>query len=837
VRSLRSRRGVVIGAILLLLVLFLVRPGANRLKARIVDSISVALGRPVDVGSVRARLLPHPGFELDNFVVHDNPTFGAEPMLRSPQVTAWLSLTSLIRGKLEIARLDLSEPSLNLVHGPDGHWNIERLVERAERNPTAPTGKSKSEKRPGFPYIDASSGRINFKFGTEKKPYVLADADFSLWQESENAWGMRLRAQPLRTDFNLTDTGTLQVTGTWQRAARLPQTPLQFAFEWKGAQLGQVTKLAYGNDKGWRGTLRILATLAGTPENLTVTAETSAEDFRRFDVLGGGNLRLGTQCRAQYSPRGTVLSEIACRAPVGQGVITVNGRVADLLNTPTYDLAFSGHGVPMQSVLALARHAKRGIPEDLMAAGQVDADLHVYRPQHVIAASWTGGGQTSGLQLESTSSDTELALDTVPFLVSTTERARRGKGILVLSEPQVLLGPLRVALGRPTAATVAGIAGLKRYDFEIHGDAQLQRILQVAEMLGIPAPQIPAEGPARVDLELAGDWAGTAPVRATGTAQLHAIRAHLPGSNGPLEILSANLMLTPEQVNVQNLVVSAAGASWRGSLTAARPCTLTAGCTAHFDLHANEIAMDRLNQFLNPRARKEPWYRVLSSSLASGTAYFSTLNVSGNLAADRVEIGKLESRHVTARIVLKNDALTISELQGDVLGGRHNGEWTADFTAKPPKYTGSGTFNSIALDELSELMKDKWIAGTATANYRASTSGLTAEDLFASASASLQVDASSGALPHIVLTDGAPPLQIRRLTAHLLLRDGKFDIQAGRLETPAETFHLSGSAFLTQALNLKLTRESASGFSITGTLTDPHVSQVIVPETRAALKQ
>ena len=67
--------------------------------------------------------------------------------------------------------------------------------------------RRRSEARPGFPYIEADHGRINFKFGQEKKPYTLTEANFALWQDSENAWGMRLRAQPMRTDFNLSDTG------------------------------------------------------------------------------------------------------------------------------------------------------------------------------------------------------------------------------------------------------------------------------------------------------------------------------------------------------------------------------------------------------------------------------------------------------------------------------------------------------------------------------------------------------------------------------------------------------------------------------------------------------
>src|SRR6202041_2102181 len=217
---------------------------------------------------------------------------GAEPLLRSSDVTASLRITSLLRGRIEIARLNFTEPSLNLVRNSAGHWNLENLIERAANVPIAPTSKAKSEKRPGFPYIEADRARINFKFGQEKKPYALTDADFALWQDSENAWSMRLKAQPVRTDFNLSDTGTLSVDGSWQRAASLRETPLQFTLQWNHGQLGQLTKLAYGSDKGWRGGLSVATPLIGTPANLAIVAAASVQDFRRYDIFGSGNLRL-----------------------------------------------------------------------------------------------------------------------------------------------------------------------------------------------------------------------------------------------------------------------------------------------------------------------------------------------------------------------------------------------------------------------------------------------------------------------------------------------------------------------------------------------------------------
>ena len=114
----RSRRDAVVRGIILVLALFLVRPERRDCRTRIVRSISLALGRQVDAGSVTVRLLPQPGFELENFLVHDDPAFGAEPVLQSSDVVALVRVSSLLRGRLEISRLSLSEPSLNLVRNP-----------------------------------------------------------------------------------------------------------------------------------------------------------------------------------------------------------------------------------------------------------------------------------------------------------------------------------------------------------------------------------------------------------------------------------------------------------------------------------------------------------------------------------------------------------------------------------------------------------------------------------------------------------------------------------------------------------------------------------------------
>src|SRR5271165_5917419 len=475
-----SKRRIIAAAALIVLALFLLRPGASRLKSRIASSISSAVGRPVEIGSVHLRLLPRPGFNLENLVVYDDPAFGAEPMLRAGEVTAELRLTSLLRGRLEIARLEMTEPSLNLVHAVGGRWNLEALLERAAHNPLAPTAKPKLEPRPGFPYIEATSARINFKSGSEKKPYALTNADFSLWQDSENSWGVRLKAQPFRTDLDLNDTGVLRVSGTWQRADALRDTPLQFSLEWNRAQLGQFTKFFTGNDQGWRGEVQLDVTLAGTPAKLQVTSNGSIQDFRRYDIPSGQALRLAAHCEGEYSSLNHAVHGLLCNAPVGSGSITLKGEMG-LPGSHSYALVLTAENVPASAAALLVERSKKNLPEDLSAGGTVQGNLSIDEAAGS-KLRFEGRGEIADFRLASTTNTAEIGPETVPFLLTAGDSAARRltvrknlPGMRFPESPHVEFGPFPVAIGRTVAPTARGWVDRSGYNFEVAGEADIAK--------------------------------------------------------------------------------------------------------------------------------------------------------------------------------------------------------------------------------------------------------------------------------------------------------------------------------------------------------------------------
>lgn len=848
--KLFSSKRRVTAALIVLLALFLIRPGASRLKSRLIRSISASVGRPVDIGAVHIRLLPRPGFDLENLVVYDDPSFEAEPMVRASEVTADLRLMSLLRGKLEISRLDLTEPSLNVAHRQDGRWNLEALVERTAHMPLAPTAKAKSEPRPAFPYIEGSSGRINFKAGAEKKSYALTNADFALWQDSENTWGVRLKAQPFRSDLNLNDTGQLQVNGAWQRAGVLRDTPLRFSAEWSGAQIGQMTKLFTGNDQGWRGGVRVEVAVSGTPENLQIASDAVVDDFRRYDITSGRALRMAAHCNAEYSAATHDFQQVMCNAPVGDGLITLTGDMG-LPGSHQYSLAVTADHVPAMAAAVLAQRVKKNLPGDLVAEGTIQGSFSVQaNAEASMPSQIEGHGEITELELSSAANKAQIGPETIPMVLVGTSIARqkprlaKGVGAIVFPQgPYVAIGPFALGSGHAGGAIVRGWMNRGGYDFGVSGETEIAKALRLARTMGVPAFPGTVEGSAQVDLQVAGSWTGNgtahgfAGPQLTGTAKLRNVHIAVRGTGAPVQIVSAEMQLEPDKIRVAKLNATAAGSDWSGWVETPRGCGTPDVCPARFALNTSQIALSGVHEWILPGAKKRQWYQVLESSSLQGASLLGSLRASGRLTADRLQAHGLLATHLSADVSLQKGDLKISELEADVLGGKYRGQWQAEFGAQPAICKGAGNFTAVSLAELASAMKDPWILGKASASYE--VKGPCPASFWQTANGTLRVEMRDGAFSHVILGDGVKPFRVTRLSAQAQLRAGRIEIVDATVTAPDGSYALKGSASLKRDVDLKLTPvlngAAGGGYAITGTVGEPHVTALAGAE-QARLK-
>jgi hypothetical protein len=251
-----------------------------------------------------------------------------------------------------------------------------------------------------------------------------------------------------------------------------------------------------------------------------------------------------------------------------------------------------------------------------------------------------------------------------------------------------------------------------------------------------------------------------------------------------------------------------------------------------------------LSQWLSSQPSQRRWYEMLTSTQPGAPTFLDNLRASGKITAGRLLIHKIVATRVSTSLDLERGRLRISDLRGDVLGGKHGGNWQADFTAESAVYTGSGTLTGISLQQMADAMHDPWISGTAEGAYRLTASGADAAAFWRSAEGGLQFDLQDGTLAHISLGSNEGPLRIARWQGHARLHSGKIEIEKGPLVSPSGAFEMSGTASFGQVLDLRLTgstdvRSAHAGslaYSITGTVAEPHVTQTPMPETQARLK-
>jgi hypothetical protein len=814
----------------------------NRYRNRVASSISNALGRQVTVSNIELELLPRPGMVLSAFVVADDPSYGPEPMLRAETVTAYLRLSSLWRGRLEIGTLALENPSLNLVRRADGHWNLEELVQRTSQVPSAPTAKTRPESRPRFPYVEAKAGRINFKLGQVKKAFAFSDADFALWLESENEWGVRLDARPMRSDVPVSDTGTLRMEGRFQRASSLRDTPLNLKINFIKGQLGQITALIYGRDRGWRGGVTSTAVLTGTPGSLAVTIDATVSDFRRYDIALGEALRLSVHCTGAYSSPNDSIREVQCQAPVRPGILMVRGNVLGWAGEE-YELGISAEQIPLDRVVALARHTKKDLPEDLTASGTADGVFTVHKSAGGNPV-WAGGGRTTQFSLQSNVLKPDLELGEVEFSIPETSGTTGGKHESKAAKPlpgtsanaslRVVVKPFPMPLGAASPATAGGYFDLQHYRINLDGDAEMTRLMSIAKAMGIGAPAIGLAGPAQLNLEIAGAWTGFASPAPSGKLQLRNATAELQGVGEPLQVESATATLSGQTVTIGPFSAEFKdGPTVSGSASFPLHCAVTETCGLSFDLHTPEISLARLNQLLNPSNQSRPWYHLLAIGQRDENALMK-LHAVGHVSANRLTTGELTATNFTSSIEMNSGKLSLKDIRTDLLGGHHAGNWDADFTVAPPRFYGSGSVTKLAMAQVSALMHDAWATGVLDGQYTLGLTGMDAAALTTSASGSSSFKWTGGSLRHILLEGKGSPLSFASFGGQVALRNGSLTCEACKLQSAGETFDVSGSTNFGRTLDVRL-ENSAHGasYAISGPLEEPQVEAVKTPPSEA----
>jgi hypothetical protein len=835
-----TRKKIIVVVLVVLALCIFLPPNINgtRFSSRLASTLSAALGRDVKIGSVKYRLFPRPGFDLYDFKVMDDPAFSAEPLLFCGKVTADLRLTSLWQGRLEIANLkltdDVAPPSLNLVYERD-HWNMEPLLLRVEQVPTAPTAKRSAEQRSRFPYIQASGGRINLKLGPEKKPYTLTNTDFAFWLAAEDTWHIRLEAHPVRTDMNLNDTGTVRVEGDVKRATNLRDMPVKLQVSWEKSQLGQFSRLVLGQDKGWRGELNANAEISGPLADLRITATADVDSFRRFDINRNAMPRVRTRCLGDYTKG---ILGLKCDTPFGTGGLLVTAHFSP--SARNYDLSLVANRVPLSLLATLARQARRSLPDDFTATGDLNAAFGFH--SHAGVHDFHGTGMSTPFLLQSAAGDKPFAVSAVRFHIGAGDTPSvlvvKKKRSSAPAQPTPAVAPsaaydsgsltvdaFSVQMGPSTTLEVQGSLDSNGYFVSAKGMVPMERLLAFGRATGFHSQIANTTASALVDLNVSGPWANFTAPKLRGTAHLQNLAAWIPGLKDRLVMQEADAQITDTALVLSKIngQFEHSPIAFTGLISSPLICTGSAPCPLQFDLHLDSLALPDVAKLMGftDKGWNLPFFSGSDNKLPEFRA-------AGSVSVGELNIADIPLEKFAAHVEVGDHALTINRMAARIGGGTTQGEWKIDWSGSQPRYTGSGSMESVTLERVSPQNTvaghiAQWIGGRAQVSYATHFEGDTPQEMSASTGGRVEFQVSNGTSKMLAL-DAGRPLRFNGAQGALEIDRQVIKVLPSKFKAENRIYLMSGTISLANKQAKLKVSTSGTQWEITGALERPEIT-------------
>ena len=650
--------------------------GAGRFAEPIRSGLEAALGRRVEFGDVRFKLLTGPGFSIRKVVIFNDPAFGAEPFAYVESLDARPRLWPLLTGRLEFASLRLEDASVNLtrVESSSGaSWNFAELLHRA--------------KFEALPALHVRSGRINFKFGDTKSVFYVmeTDVDISPPSYAGDDWRAQFSGQPARTDRPARGFGNFTASGRWHSAGKL-----DFYVQLERSTTNEMISLVYGHDFGVHGALSARAHLAGPLADLHINGALNVEDVHRWDLLP----QHGTGWPFEFEGRLNLPAErlemdshsAAKEAPP----LSVRLRVADYLSRPHWGVAFNWNRFRVEPLLQLARHLGAQLPDGLKMDGTIDGAIG-YSEQ----GSWQG----------------QLVFQDAAVAIPDSPPVR-------FEQAQLLFDGSHVRLPAAVARTSGDDLARIEAEYELNNGALALRIAtdsmsvaglrSQASLAAVPILEQVQSGTWKGHLQyqrapgLAGEW--------SGAFQLEDADITLPGLADPLRVQSAHAKVDGARVTVEKMDISA------GELTAQADYHYEPGAIRPHRVRISFPNLDaaELERLMMPVLRRNRGLiaRAFGFGRSPAPGWLLDRRVDGSVAVDSLHLAGVELQKVQARLIWNGTSLVLADIAGAVDNGTLSGRLTVDVSGNEPLYHFAGRAKSV-----------EWNGGTFDAEAALNTSG------------------------------------------------------------------------------------------------------------------
>jgi hypothetical protein len=696
---------------------------AERYRRRLESGLEQALHRPVKFGSLSFRLLPRPGFSVQNVEVGEDPDFGIEPFARVDQIDCDLRWHSLWRSHMDFSHLHLDHPDFNVVLNAKGNWNVEKLLVQTGVTTLAPPASAGNPRISAQPMdLDVDDARINFQVGLNKKAFALTDVLAKVHVDpSERQVQFQITASPFRSDLNLPTPGPVEVTGSWTPAADLAG-PIDARVRANGALLYDWIPFILGDNPQVYGVMDSDIHITGSLANLAVEGDTNIAQLQRWGgsppldttplVLHYRGLLVRAQERAQVE---------SLDASFGDSHLHFSGSADHLRSDPQWDCVLSLDRSRMEDILAMIRRFRPSNGAWNLKGG-VSAMLSV-------KGSWREPQFGGYVGVQQASLETLSGL----FPLSDISVQINNKGV-VLAPAQITLAP-HVALS--AQGTIDRTKSGPRYDLQLSSKAMpLREAASLGSGLGVRALQaIGATGSISGNIHLTGSaWPVERPV-VSAHAELRAARLLIPGLTEPLNLPRATLQINGAQIVADPIVAVMGTSVFTGRLEHSGGREVP----WKFDIHATSLNLEQGALWFDalgfrpplPLLQRIPGLSSFTAQREAASHIFDSLNAEGRFATPELDYRGMTLKDFNGTFALGSRQIRMKSAAFQAGGARGEAAGMIDFTATPPVILGQGSVNALAVQSLFARLPGPAheLRGLVSGRGVLSTRGLTREEL------------------------------------------------------------------------------------------------------------
>ena len=360
-------------AVILLLLLAPLFVNANSFRPQIEGRLSSALGRRVTLGNLSFSLFSG-SLVADNIAIADDAAYSTAPFIQAKSLHVGIQVAPLLfHRQLEVTRLTIDSPTIQLIHGESGKWNFSSLG-------GASTSTSKNS---GSTVPDLSVGELKISDGRATvsslpatgKPIVYSGIAFSAKEMS------LVRNFPFQLSANLPANGTFHLDGSGGPLSRqdAADTPFRATIQLK--HFDPVAAGAIDAGKGISMVVNADAQIASDGATLSSTGKVEAEHLllARTGTPATNPVNVDYNVAQNLEARTGKVNDIAVHT--GNVTVHVTGGYRMTPQAVVLDLHLAAPNLPVDQLVPLLPAVGVRLPSgSTLQGGTLNATLAITGP-------------------------------------------------------------------------------------------------------------------------------------------------------------------------------------------------------------------------------------------------------------------------------------------------------------------------------------------------------------------------------------------------------------------------------------------------------------------------